>query len=173
MKMSRNLWKRFFLMATLLVSYQQSNAEQLNQPFGLGLVAGDPTAITGKYWLHQNEAVDFGLAFSVNDATLLYGDYLVHYPKAFKQNGKFINELNPYIGIGGVIAIASGSRSDNYRYYGKNSGSLGLGVRVPFGVEWQPFRPPLGVFAEIVPGLSVVPTTGLIIQGGVGIRYYF
>lgn len=173
MTMNRNLWMRFFLLGTLLISYQHSNAGQLNQPFGLGIVAGDPTAITGKYWLHQDDAVDFGLAFSVNDATLLYGDYLVHYPGAFKQKGKFINELNPYVGVGGVLAATSSSRSDNYRYYGRSSGSLGLGVRVPFGVEWQPVKPPLGIFAEIVPGISVVPTTGLVVQGGIGIRYYF
>ena len=141
--------------------------------FGLGILLGDPSSITGKYWFNRQEAADAGIAFSFNNSVLLYGDYLFHYPGAFKQNNKFLSELTPYVGIGGLIAVTSSDRDSADRFYGRTSGSLGLAVRIPLGIEWQLPKPSIGVFIEFVPGLSVVPSTSGLVEGGLGIRYYF
>ena len=49
------------------------------------------------------------------------------------------------------------------------SGPFGLG----FGIEWRPVLLPLGVFFEIVPGISVIPEIGFFGNGGLGLRYFF
>ncbi len=136
---------------------------------GLGLILGSPTAFTGKFYRTNTIAYDFGIAFSLSDYLLVYSDYLIHVP-----NGVFKNpRLTPYYGIGGIVVSTRTSRSSNDKILGKDSGSLGAGVRVPFGVDWRPATPPLAFFAEIVPGLAVIPETGVLVEGGIGLRYFF
>ncbi len=148
-------------------------AKQSDQNFGLGILLGSPTAITGKYWLDNQAAIDGGLAFSFSNYVLVYADYLFHYPRPFNHAGEFFSELSFYLGAGGNLVITTSDRSSSDAYLGKKSGSVGLGVRAPFGLEWMPTKPTLGFFAEIVPGISVVPSTSVLVQGGFGARYYF
>lgn len=161
----------FLLLAS--VTPKNIYAAESSHNVGLGIILGDPSAVTGKYWLNRQEAVDAGISFSYSNSFLIFGDYLFHYPGAFQQNNKFISELSPYIGVGGLLAVASSDRDNSNRFYGRTSGSAGLAVRVPLGIEWQIPKPSIGVFVEFVPSLSLVPTTTGFIQGGLGIRYYF
>jgi hypothetical protein len=45
---------------------QSANATEVgyNRKFGLGFMLGDPTGITGKYWVSGTNALDFGLGFT-------------------------------------------------------------------------------------------------------------
>ncbi len=167
--------KLFFLivLSFLVFTSAQFAQARTNGIFGLGVVVGGPTAITGKYWLSREAAIDGGLAFSFSDYVLLYGDYLIHYPRPFKNSDPFFSNIDFYMGVGANLVMTTNDRSNNDNYLGKKSGSVGLGVRVPFGLEWQPADPPIGVFVEIVPGISVIPATAVVVQGGLGIRYYF
>lgn len=165
--------RKIYLFTVVLCLSLFASAKDAGRDFGLGVVVGGPTAITAKYWLDQERALDGGIAFSVNNYILLYGDYLWHYPRPFKQTDPFFTELDFYLGIGANLAITTSDRSNNNNYLGRRSGSVGLSARVPVGLEWKPADPPLGVFVEIVPGISVIPETSVIIQGGIGIRYYF
>ena len=142
-------------------------------PLGVGAVLGSPTAVTGKYWLDQRKAVDMGLALWFAESLLVYGDYLYHVPGAFGKKSKLASDLAPYFGVGGVIAVSSSDRWKDDRYLGHRRGSIGMGVRVPLGIEWRPKDPPLGVFLELVPGVALFPETGGFLQGGIGIRYFF
>lgn len=142
-------------------------------PNGAGIILGSPTGITGKFWMDGRVAYDAGISFSTGDYILVYGDYLYHYPGSFKGNNQFLMNVTPYLGIGGVFALTTADRSNNDRIYGKRSGAFGLGIRVPFGAEWRPGKPPLGIFLELAPGISVAPATDILIMGGLGIRYYF
>ena len=126
-----------------------------------------------KYFKDKQIAFDAGLGFAISNYFIFYGDYLYHYPGAFKQKEPFLMQLTPYLGIGGIAAITTNDRSQNYAYYGRTSGSFGLGVRVPLGLEWRPKDPSIGVFVEIAPGISIIPATTAIFTGGIGIRYYF
>jgi hypothetical protein len=139
-------------------------------PFGAGVILGAPTGLVGKYWMAPDRAVDMGLAFFFGDLFLLYADYLVHFPRAFASSDPFVSHLSPYIGIGGMM-LFWGSHTN--RHYYDSTNSVGLGVRVPLGIEWKPGDPPLGVFVELVPGVGIIPGTFGFVQGGIGIRYYF
>lgn len=151
----------------------KSDAKSNSGPFGLGVIFGIPTALSAKYWVDQKYAADFGFSYASNDYALFFTDYLIHFPGAFGSKQKFISQLTPYFGVGGLLAFANTDRRDDDRFLGKKNGSVGLGVRVPLGVEWQPNQPTLGVFVEFVPGISVIPQTTSIFQAGIGIRYYF
>lgn len=142
--------------------------------FGLGVAIGSPTAITGKVWLTQSTAADFGFAYSSRNYVLVYGDYLLH-SSGVLGNNELSNRLSTYIGIG--LGIYSWDR--NYYYedrpsgWRRKEGDVGVYARIPLGIEWNPRDPPLGVFAELVPGVSVIPSIDVIINAAIGIRYYF
>ena len=162
--------------AALVISLGLSNAALANPPgpFGLGVVIGEPTGLSAKLWLDQKHAIDFGLSFSFDDYFLIFSDYLFHFPGAFGRSSAFVTELTPYIGIGGVLAFANDRRRDRDRhFFGRERDTLGLGVRVPLGIEWIPSKAPLGVFVELVPGIAIAPATDAFFEGGIGIRYYF
>ena len=153
-----NCKKNILAFVFLLMFVFKSQAQTEAHPFGLGIMIGNPAAITGKYILNKNNSVAGGLSISSSDYTLIYTDYLYHVHNLFTHKNQFLNELTPYIGFGGLLASTNKDRSNDDHYLGKKSGNLGLGVRVPLGSEWNPKALPLGVFLEIVPGMSVVPT---------------
>jgi hypothetical protein len=134
------------------------NESSYKHDLGLGVIFGEPTGFNAKVWTASDRALDFGLAFSLNSYVLLYGDYLFHFPGAFKTRSTFVNDLNPYVGIGLVSLFRS---------------SAALGIRVPVGIEWIIPRSPFSIFAEIVPGMQVIPSTSGLVQGGFGGRVYF
>lgn len=143
---------------------------------GIGLILGEPTGLTAKFWLGSRDAIDVGLAYSYSDYLLLYADYLFHFHGAFGSSSQFAKDLTPYVGIGGELLFVtnSGSRSSRHdRYFRDNSDSLGVALRIPLGIEWMIHSVPLGVFAELVPGMGIAPGTYGFIQGGVGARFYF
>jgi len=142
-------------------------------PLGLGVIFGNPTALTGKYLVGNGRAYDFGLAFSFSDYILVYGDYLVPFTKGFGSRDKFVSQLIPYYGVGGIAVTTTKDRTNDDRILGKKSGSFGLGLRIPLGIEWRPSDPAFGFFLEIVPGISIAPETSAMFQGGVGLRYFF
>src|SRR5690606_19289039 len=119
-------------------------------PLGLGILLGDPTGFTGKYWMDQRSAADFGLAFDFGDYFVIYGDYLYHFPGALGAASKFAKELTPYVGIGGMIAFSSHDHPhrhhDHDGFFHDTDSSVGLGIRIPFGIEWRPSDAPIGVF---------------------------
>jgi hypothetical protein len=69
-----------------------------------------------------------------------------------------------YIGVGGKVGIRG--KKDNER-------KTIVGIRVPLGVGAQWTSIPLEVYAEVAPGIEVVPGTEFDLTGGVGVRYYF
>jgi hypothetical protein len=137
---------------------------------------GAPTGLNLKHWLSSSQALNLGLAYSLDGGYLaLLGDYLWHFPNAFSSLhlGKGGNRLIPYLGVGAAL-FTNTSGNSNHRYFNNNSNgtSAALGLRIPFGVEFLPRNPPLGVFAELVPGMGIFPETFGFFQGVIGLRYY-
>jgi len=162
----------YFGLASLLLA--NSSAFAANQKFGLGIVLGEPSGLTGKVWSDHRAAIDFGLAFAFDDYILMYADYLHHFPGAFGSSSPFVAQLNPYLGIGAIVAFDTNNNFNaNRRFFSSGSGSVGLGARIPLGIEWRPSHPTIGVFVELVPGLAILPATDGLVEGGVGVRYYF
>lgn len=144
--------------------------------FGAGIVLGEPTGLSAKLWFDRDTAADFGLAFSLSDYFLIFSDYLFHFRGTFGNSHPFFTELATYVGIGGVLAFADHHHHHDgrdHKFYGHDDSRLGIGVRVPVGVEWLPPKYRLGVFLEIVPGLAIIPGTDVFIDAGIGARYYF
>src|SRR6185503_18546567 len=72
-----------------------------NGVFGLGLILGEPTGISGKYWIRHDRAIDGTLSFSFNDYFLIQSDYLFHFHGLFGTRESFTQHLEPYLGLGG------------------------------------------------------------------------
>ena len=124
--------------------------------FGLGVILGEPTGISGKSWLNRRNAVDGGLAWSFRGEGSLHihADYLWHFHDAIEASEKLV----PFVGVGGRLATR---------------GEAVFGVRIPVGLVWWPKQVPLDVFAEIVPIVDLAPATELRANAGVGVRFYF
>ena len=171
--------KLFVSIGLFLLSLPSLGAGPLRTPttakdVGLGVVFGNPTAITGKIFIGREQAIDGGLSFAERDYFLVYGDYLVHYPGSLGHNNEFVSKLIPYVGAGAILVFAN-RRDDRYdgKYFRRSEDSFALGARIPLGVEWMAATLPIGVFLELAPGITIVPSTQGFIQAGLGVRYYF
>ena len=49
----------------------------------------------------------------------------------------------------------------------------GKEIRIPLGAEWNPRSAPIGVYAELAPGIGLAPGTFGFVEGGIGARFYF
>jgi hypothetical protein len=67
----------FFITIFSITSFSQSRG------FGLGIILGEPTGISAKYWTGSTTALDFGLGYSFekNSRMHLHADYLFHVSK--------------------------------------------------------------------------------------------
>ncbi len=151
------------------------SSESFSKDLGVGIVFGEPTGLTAKVWQEKDRALDFGLSYSFNSFLLFYGDYLLHFPGSFSHpKSPFLTELNPYLGLGAVALLSTdSSRSSRVLFADNNSSSVGMGARIPLGVEWIPQDTKFGIFVEIVPGLGIIPSMFAFLNLGIGARYYF
>lgn len=149
-----------------------TNSGRSGSGTGLGIMLGEPTGFSLKSWLSPTTAFDVGVGYSWGDYVEVAADYLWHFPKAF--NGA---PLVPYLGGGAVLFVDTYPDNRYYyrfgtRFYREDRASLSLGLRVPVGLEFLPRSAPLGVFAEIAPGVGVGGGLFGFVQGALGIRYY-
>ena len=161
-------------LALIFIFLGSSLAYASDKKLGLGIIIGEPTGFTPKYWLSPRTAVDFGLTYSFGDYFLIYSDYLYHWLGAIPAKERFFKELSLYIGGGGVLFVGSSTaRADRRGFTNNGVSSIGLGMRIPLGAEWRPKDPPIGVFVELAPGLGIAPAVYAFLQGGIGMRWYF
>jgi len=126
--------------------------------FGLGVIAGEPTGISGKKWLGGGRAIDGAIAWAFTDETSLHlhGDFLLHKFDLFTvTEGSFPF----YYGIGGRI-----------RFDEEDSR---VGVRIPLGLDYIFEGSRFDLFLELVPILDLAPETELNLNAGLGARYFF
>ncbi len=144
------------LLVLFLVAVPVVGAAQ-EKGFGLGVILGEPTGISGKYWVGSSNAIDGGLAWSFRHSGFfhVHADYLWNIP----LNIQDVPRLNFYVGIGGRL--------------GFGSGSVLVGARVPVGLVYWAKNVPLDVFLEVAPILDLAPATEFTANGGVGVRFFF
>lgn len=125
--------------------------------FGLGIMLGEPTGVSGKLWIDKTSAVDGGLSWSFTDKTSMniHMDYLFH---NFNLIHVEKDEFPLYYGIGGRIKFGNETE---------------VGVRIPVGLEYIFKDSPFDIFLEIAPILNLIPATSLKFNGGIGARFYF
>jgi hypothetical protein len=152
--------KRTIVMATLALCLLAQAAVSREHPFGLGIITGEPSGISGKLWLSDKTAVDGAVAWSLeSDANFqIHGDFLIHDFNLIKvQKGS----LPFYYGIGGRIRTWH------------NGDEANVGVRFPVGLSYIFQGKRVDLFLEVVPVLDLAPSTDVQFNGALGFRYYF
>jgi hypothetical protein len=150
---------RFAVILALLLVFFAGSAVAAGGPFGLGIIVGEPTGLSGKLFLSDANAIDGAVAwsFSGDNAFHIHGDYLYHnYTLLDVEKGK----LPLYFGIGASFKFREDA-DDN------------LGVRIPVGLAYMFDGAPFDVFVEIVPVLELTPDTDFELEGAIGGRFFF
>lgn len=146
------LWIALFLISSSTLFAQGKAGD-----FGAGVILGEPTGISAKWWNSNDRAIDLAIAWSTgrNDRFNLHSDYLVHrYDLISVDSGK----LPLYYGLGARVGFGD---------------QVDLGVRIPVGIAYQFANDPFELFFEIVPVFNLYPSTDFDANGGFGVRYYF
>ena len=166
-------------LATVLFAAAPARATEVgySRKLGVGLMLGDPTGFTGKYWVAQKNAIDFGLGFGFAgrqcdrygcyggyNSSSLNADYLWH-PSVLARGAV---ELDWHIGVGARLWFWDwGNRYNNH------SGVVNLSIRAPIGLDLMFSNPNfLEIYAEITPAIYFYDRF-LGFEGGLGIRFYF
>ena len=146
------------LLLALLTCQTPLHAAQSNHSgaLGLGIILGDPTGLSAKYWLNNVNAFDVSIGFG--DVSV-HADYLWHradfFPKP--QRGRLLG----YLGIGVKVQDQNRKRDTL------------VGIRGVGGVAYDFLQDPVELFLEVAPVLEMAPDAGLGLDAGFGIRYYF
>jgi hypothetical protein len=145
-----------------------------NKTFGLGVMLGAPSGLSGKYFLGPDTAIDFGVGIiryrpydRGRDGNVhLHADFLLH-PVSLAQTDPF--ELPLYFGLG--------ARVWDFEDNDFNDDGFAIGVRAPIGIAFDFNNIPLDVFLEFALVLDFFvgyrDTLALDFNGAVGVRYYF
>jgi len=179
---------RKILLATFAIAWLATAAEaqrpsprgrfsgrrfEKNKTFGLGLELGEPTGITGKYFLSPDHALDFGVGdiynYSNRYGLHLYADYLFH-PVSLAGTEDF--ELPFYVGLGGRFWDFEDRSTQPF------NSAFAFGFRVPVGLALDFNNLPLDVFFQIVPVLDFYSgyrphSVYLDFDVSLGVRYWF
>jgi hypothetical protein len=148
------------------ISFSQS-PESKN--FGFGVILGDPTGLTLKFWTQRNNALVIDVGASYFGSPRVGVDYLWHFD-AFRSKVATL-----YAGFGGVLGIGEGKGfyyTQHRGFYFRSDNGVGLGVRGVLGVNIIPRNSPLEFFLEagLLVGLS--PSFGSAADVGLGMRFY-
>jgi len=127
--------------------------------FGAGLILGEPTGASLKYWLNDTMALDGAVRWSIHDEIdrYLHGDILWHKFDLFQvPPGK----LPLYVGVGGGVKFRD---HDDDR----------VSVRVPVGVSYMLDNASVDVILEVAPVVDFTPSTHGGFTAGIGARFWF
>jgi hypothetical protein len=145
------------VLLAILVACSITIAHAQEKKFGMGIIIGEPTGVSGKMWTSSDNALDAGLAYSFRRKGYvhIHADYLWHFPNAFQNS----ESLVPYAGLGGRLATGRGEGIFGARFVG--------------GLAWYPRNAPFELFVEFVPILDLAPATEMSGNAGVGVRFIF
>ncbi len=162
---------KFFvaLMFVFLLTSSQNIFAQSPQGkrFGFGIMVGDPTGATLKFWTENNNAFVVDIGSSYFGSPRIGGDYLWHF------NAFHSRIANLYAGPGVALGLGTGHGfwySDE-GFYAHHSGA-DLGVRGVFGVDVVPENNPLEFFFEIGVLVGLAPDFGSAVDAALGLRFY-
>jgi hypothetical protein len=158
--------KKAILIIFLLAAVAGTTFAQTAQPgrvggnTGLGIIFGEPTGVSFKYWTGRSMAIDAAAAWSFADGSSFqfHMDLLFHSWDVFRVEK---GQMALYYGFGGRIKTKD------------VNGDFVMSFRLPLGIAYEIARSPVEVFVEIAPMLNLVPKTEAAIGGGIGFRYFF
>ncbi len=152
------------VIAFLIVSLSSpavTVAADTGNPFGLGIISGEPTGVSGKFWIDGNSAIDGAVAWSfAKDFNFhIHADWLFHNWTFLKKSFEVEQgEIPLYYGVGGRMRFDDDPR---------------VGVRFVVGLAYMWDNAPFDVFFEVAPVLDLAPETELDGNIAIGVRYWF
>ncbi|MGE5400972.1 MAG: hypothetical protein ACM3S2_11260 [Ignavibacteriales bacterium] len=157
-----------FLFSVNEMSYAQGPKRK---NFGFGIILGDPTGGTIKYWFNRENALAASLGGSYFGSPRLGVDYLWHFD-AFQSSVAAL-----YAGFGGVLGFGTGGsglwyKGEKGKFYYRSGSDAGLGIRGVFGLNIIPERTPLEIFLEVGALVGLAPDFGSAIDLALGMRFY-
>lgn len=148
--------KRSILIISLVLL--SMNALTQKGEFGMGIILGNPTALSVKYWTGELTALDASLGYRYSNANHLYlnTDFLFHLWDFQKEEGT----IRVYFGAGAGLGFIS---------------DLSIGLRMPVGASLFLDNIPLELFAELVPGIQLFGEGDVrfMMEGYIGAHWYF
>lgn len=130
--------------------------------FGLGMILGQPTGFTTKFWLSKHNSFNTAFAWSLFESDSSKSFY-IHLDHVFYYYGFFdiapgLLPLN--IGVG----LSTEFRTNETTY---------IGFRVPVGLTYIFEDIPIEIFGEVAPVINLYPNSNIRVVGGIGFRYFF
>lgn len=147
------------LVTLFLLVVSASIVSAQDRGFGLGVIIGEPTGFSAKYWIDDKNAFDYALGYSLfeeNSTVSFHTNYLYHLHNVIDAPVR----IPLYYGFG-------------VRFRARENSESGLGVRGVIGAVWLSDYEPFDVFFEIAPVFQLFPDTELKLDVGLGGRYYF
>jgi len=143
------------LVAVVLTTLVPSPARA---DIGVGIIAGQPSGFSLKWWAEDGTAVDAVTGWSLGDGDFyVHADYLWH---RMIEDVEIGGSAPVYYGIGARLLL-------------RDDGDSRVGVRIPIGLDYVLDNGRFDVFIEIAPIFDVIPKTKFYLSGGVGARFYF
>lgn len=159
----------YVLLALLLINTVAFSQSPQGKNFGFGIMVGDPTGLTVKFWTQRQNAIVLDVGGSYFGSPRINVDYLWHFDAFDSRVAKL------YAGLGGVIGVGKGNgfyyKEKNGFYY-RTGSDLGLGVRGVFGVNFIPSSSPIEIFLEAGALIGLAPEFGSAADVALGIRFY-
>lgn len=150
------------MMVTFVTLVVLSANAYANQDLAIGLIVGEPTGLSLKYWLDEEHAIDGAAAwsFSDNDSFQIHADYLWHRYDLF-DTSELAGKAPVYYGVGARLKDKD-----------KHDDTI-FGLRIPVGITYVFAEAPFDLFAEIVPLVDLAPDVDVGLNAAIGLRFYF
>jgi hypothetical protein len=149
--------KRKLLLAgaTVFLAVTLSHAQE--HRLGAGVMIGEPTGPSVKYFLNEHSAIAGGIgwSFAGDNDFHMHADYLWH---NYEVLAGLVDRLPLYYGIGARVKFEEHAR---------------VGVRGPVGVSYRLENIPVDVFGEAGPVLDFTSGVRVGFTAAVGARFWF
>lgn len=159
------------LVFVLLFGMENAQAQgPQGKKLGFGIILGDPTGGTLKYWTSNQNALAFSIGASYFGSPRLGADYLWHFDAFDTRFIKLYAGPGVIIGFGEGDGIIYEVKKDKF-FYREDKGA-GFAVRGIFGVDFKLAEAPLDIFFELGPLIGVAPEFGSAFDAAFGFRFY-
>jgi len=146
--------KKILIILTLVISVLIFSSNFSSGKMGIGLYGGEPSGIYGRYNVDDYKYLDLTAAWSLRSNTLV-----------LSSNYSILNNLGNSLYYRYGVGAAAGV-----------SNSVHAGIKIPLGLEYDLTNRtnlPINIFAEIAPGISILPGIDFEVSGGIGFVYFF
>lgn len=150
--------KKLFVLLLIFLSFACNTIFSQEKDLGIGVILGDPSGLSAKYWTSDENAIDLGIGYSFmgpGSGVSIHLDYLYHLDDLINSEPRF----PIYYGFG--LRFRFPSHEPN-----------GFGARGVIGILYYPENLPIDLFAELAPSFRLLPNTAIDLSFGVGARYY-